>query len=59
MCDLSSYSREVVHLNPVKADAGVRWLRATLPLLGDLQPLVRQEFVPPLAFLVPAARDYL
>ena len=29
-------------------------LSATLPLLGELQPLVRELFVAPLAFLVPA-----
>jgi len=32
-------------------------LCATLPLLGELQPLVRQLFVAPLAFLVPAVRE--
>src|SRR5262245_59063796 len=32
-------------------------LCATLPLLGELQPLVRQLFVATLAFLVPAVRE--
>ena len=32
-------------------------LCATPPLLGELQPLVRQLFVAPLAFLVPAVRE--
>src|SRR5215813_9657367 len=32
-------------------------LCATLPLLGELQPLVRQLFVAALAFLVPAVRE--
>ena len=32
-------------------------LSATLPLLGELQPLVRELFVAPLAFLVPAVRE--
>src|SRR5262245_59038758 len=32
-------------------------LCAALPLLGELQPLVRQLFVAPLAFLVPAVRE--
>src|SRR5262249_45503269 len=32
-------------------------LCATLPLLGELEPLVRQLFVAPLAFLVPAVRE--
>src|SRR5215813_10394814 len=32
-------------------------LCATLPLLGELEPLVRQLFVAPLAFLVPAGRE--
>jgi hypothetical protein len=31
-------------------------LCATLPLLGELQPLVRKLFIAPLAFLVPAVR---
>src|SRR6476659_744252 len=31
--------------------------RAALPLLGELQPLVRQLFVPPFAFLLPAIRN--
>src|SRR5262249_46927246 len=35
----------------------VRRLCATLPLLGELQPLVRQLFVATLAFLVPAVRE--
>ena len=30
-------------------------LGGTLPLLGELQPLMRQLFVAPLAFFVPAA----
>jgi hypothetical protein len=34
-------------------------LCAALPLLGELQPLVRQLFVAPLAFLVPAVRELL
>src|SRR5262249_7045760 len=34
-----------------------RRLSATLPLLGKLPPLVRQLFVAPLAFLVPAVRE--
>ena len=32
-------------------------LSATLPLLGELEPLVRQLFVAPLAFVVPAVRE--
>src|SRR5262249_4479458 len=34
-----------------------RQLDAALPLLGKLQPLMRQLFVAPLAFLVPAVRE--
>jgi hypothetical protein len=34
-----------------------RQLDAALPLLGELQPLVRQLFVAALAFLVPAVRE--
>jgi hypothetical protein len=34
-------------------------LYATLPLLGQLQPLVRKLFVAPLAFLVPAVGEIL
>jgi hypothetical protein len=37
-------------LSPIRLDA-------PLPLLRELQPLMRQLFVSPLAFLMPAVRD--
>ena len=64
---LPSRSWKVVQSNPVKSARAIvsgygqnlSALHATLPLLGQLQPLVRKLFVAPLAFLVPTVGEIL